>query len=225
MFFPKCRQGRRIAVTTVTLCLVLCLCGALSACRRPSSAIIEAGPLASALAQEAGGVAAAQGGGAGAVEAPPEMCVHVSGAAINPGVYRLAAGSRACDALAAAGGARRDACLDLINLAAPVSDGQQVHIPTEDEAALVASAGGGHAAATPGPGVTGGIVGSRPLNINRATLNQLVTLPGIGPVLAARIIDYRAAHGPFAKVDDLVAVSGIGPSRLADLRPHVTTGP
>lgn len=222
MFLSQRRQSRQIAVTMVTLHLALCLCCGVSGCRPPGSAIIEAGALADAVAQEAGEVAAAQGGDAGSADAAPELCVHVSGAAINPGVYRLAAGARACDALAAAGGARRDACLDLINLAAPVSDGQQVHIPTEGEAALLASAGGDHAAATSG---TGGTSGSRPLNINRATLNQLVALPGIGPVLAARIVDYRAAHGPFAKVDDLVAVSGIGPSRLADLRPYVTTGP
>jgi competence protein ComEA len=128
----------------------------------------------------------------------------------------LASGSRACDALSAAGGATKDACLDLVNLAAPVTDGQQLHIPSRAEVAAqsYSTAGGGPVTKAAGP-----------LNLNRATVAQLTGLPGIGPVLAARVVAHRTAHGPFATVDDLLDVQGIGASKLADLRPLVTVSP
>ncbi len=143
---------------------------------------------------------------------PSPLYVYVSGAVAHPGVYQLPPGARGCDALAAAGGSAKDARLELVNLAAPLSDGQQLHIPSRAEAA-----------ASTQPGVD--TVARGPLNVNRATAGQLVELPGIGVVLAGRIIAYRAEHGPFANADELLAVPGIGESRLKDIRPLISFGP
>jgi competence protein ComEA len=144
-------------------------------------------------------------------EAPPrELVVHVAGAVLQPGLYRLAEGSRVDDAIAEAGGARPKAALDLVNLAAPVADGQQVIVPLE---------GGAPPGADPGAlelGTAGGKV-----HLNSATLEQFDELPGVGPVTAQQIIDYRTANGAFRSVDELDAVPGIGPARLEQLRPLV----
>lgn len=134
-----------------------------------------------------------------------KLLVHVVGAVRKPGLYRLREGSRVDDAITRAGGPTPKAALDLVNLAAPVADGQQVVVPSEGEPA--ASAGGS------GIGTTGGRV-----HLNSATLDELDELPGIGPVTAQKILDYRTAHGAFGSVDELDAVSGIGPARLAELR-------
>ena len=143
-------------------------------------------------------------------EAAParKLVVHVVGAVRSPGLYRLDEGSRVDDAIRKAGGPRRKAALELVNLAAPVADGQQVVVPTHDAAGEV---GVGSSAAMPGGNV----------HLNSATLEDLDTLPGIGPVTAQKILDYRAAHGAFQSVDELDAVPGIGPARLAELKPLV----
>ncbi len=145
-------------------------------------------------------------------EAPPrELVVHVAGAVLRPGLYRLPDGSRIDDAIAEAGGARPKAALDLVNLAAPVADGQQVVVP---QAGAVATAAGG--AAGPGAAAAGGKV-----HLNSATLEQLDELPGVGPVTAQQILDYRTANGAFRSVEELDAVPGIGPARLEQLTPLV----
>ncbi|MGB9594353.1 MAG: helix-hairpin-helix domain-containing protein, partial [Anaerolineae bacterium] len=114
------------------------------------------------------------------------------------------------DAVQAAGGATQDADLALVNLAARVADGQQVHIPRVGEKAPQKSQ------ATAIPTLAG------PLNLNTATAAELEQLPGIGPALAARIVQYRQEHGPFRTVDALLLVSGIGPSTLEKIRGLVT---
>lgn len=139
---------------------------------------------------------------------PALVFVDVVGAVRRPGLYRLRTGARVADAVARAGGPTRVAELELVNLAALVADGEQVVVARRG-AAVVASAGGG--AGTP--------VG--PVHLNGATLEQLDALPGVGPVTAQKIVDYRTKHGGFGSVDELDAVPGIGPARLADLRPLV----
>ena len=144
-------------------------------------------------------------------EPPRELVVHVAGAVLRPGLYRLPDGSRVDDAIAEAGGAKPKAALELVNLAAPVADGQQVLVPLRG-ADPAAAAG----AAESGGGAAGGKV-----HLNSATLEQLDELPGIGPVTAQQILDYRSANGAFGSVDELDAVPGIGPARLEQLRPLV----
>ena len=135
------------------------------------------------------------------------LVVHVVGAVANPGLYRLKDGSRVDDAVRRAGGATPKAALQLLNLAAPVADGQQVVVP-------VRGAGGGAASGAPGaPGAPAGKV-----HLNTATLEQLDALPGVGPVTAQKILDYRATKGAFSSVEELDAVPGIGPARLESLK-------
>jgi competence protein ComEA len=133
------------------------------------------------------------------------MVVDVAGAVRRPGLVRLAKGARVADAVARAGGLTRRAARDAVNLAAPVSDGQQVLVPVRGSPAGSAAGGGGAAAA-----------GS--VSLSSATAEQLDTLPGIGPVTAQKIIDYRAQHGAFTSVDGLDAIPGIGPARIAELQ-------
>jgi competence protein ComEA len=152
-------------------------------------------------------VARAASGAAGAKRA--EVFVDVVGAVRRPGLYRLETGARVADALAHAGGATGKAQLELVNLAALVADGEQVVVPRRGAGAGVAGSGGG------GPP-------AGPVHLNSATVDQLDELPGVGPVTAQKIVDYRTQHGGFGSVDELDAVPGIGPSRLADLRPLVT---
>jgi competence protein ComEA len=136
------------------------------------------------------------------------LIVHVVGAVRAPGLYELAEGSRIDDAIREAGGPKARAALELVNLAAPVADGQQVVVPLRS--------GGG-----PGPSEAAAPASGDKVHLNSATLADLDTLPGIGPVTAQKILDYRAAHGAFQSVDELDAVSGIGPATLAELKPLV----
>jgi competence protein ComEA len=141
----------------------------------------------------------------------PRLFVHVVGAVRRPGLYRLGEGSRIADAVTRAGGATRKADMSLVNLAAPVSDGVQVVVPRR---AAAASQGGAATASTPAST-------SGPVQLSTATLEQLDALPGIGPVTAQKILDYRQENGGFASVDELDAVPGIGPARMEELREMV----
>jgi competence protein ComEA len=145
------------------------------------------------------------------VAAGGSVVVHVAGAVRNAGVYRLRAGARVDDALARAGGATPRADLSQVNLAAKVEDGRQVLVPRRVAAAAAPAPAG---TAAPGQPVV-------PLNLNTATLEQLDTLPGVGPATAQKIIDYREQHGGFGSVDELGEVPGIGDVRLASLREQV----
>ena len=139
------------------------------------------------------------------------LIVDVAGWVHEPGVYEFAPGARVIDAVEQAGGARGGADLSLINLAAPLVDGQQILVPKEG--------------AVPVGGAVGGVpgVGGAPLiNVNSADATALETLNGIGESLAAAIIQYRTENGPFTSVDQLDEVSGIGPATLEKLRPYVT---
>jgi competence protein ComEA len=134
-----------------------------------------------------------------------KLVVHVVGGVRRPGLYRLDDGSRVDDAIRMAGGPKPKAALELINLAAPVADGQQVIVPLKGKDGAVAAAG------VPG-------APPQPVHLNSATLEELDTLPGIGPVTAQKILDYRTEHGAFSSVDELDSVPGIGPARLAELK-------
>jgi competence protein ComEA len=136
------------------------------------------------------------------------LVVDVAGAVRLPGLYRLPQGSRIADAVAKAGGTTGKAAVESVNLAAPLADGEQVVVPIR----------------TPGGGAVGPASGSSPsatsgpVSLSTATAEQLDTLPGIGPVTAQKIVDYRTQHGAFHSVDELDAISGIGPAKLDQLR-------
>lgn len=138
-----------------------------------------------------------------------ELYVHVSGAVRAPGLYRLRADARVVDAIAAAGGFADGADESGINLARPLSDGEQLVVPVEGEANADGEGGKG--------GQDNGKV-----NLNTADLAQLETLPRIGPALASRIIEWREQNGRFTSVEDLLAVPGIGDKMLSALRPLVS---
>lgn len=135
------------------------------------------------------------------------LVVDVAGAVRHPGLYRLRSGSRIDDAIASAGGATRKAQLGAVNLAAPVADGEQVVVPGRGVAGVAA-------AGSPAAGTSS----SSPLDLNSATLEQLENLPGIGPVTAQKILDYRQEHGAFHSVVELQGVPGIGPAHMAQLK-------
>ena len=145
------------------------------------------------------------------------LVVDVAGEVQRPGVYRVPAGSRADAAVARAGGVTRHGESAAVNLAMPLHDGQQIVVPRR----------GAVPAATPGAAAAGGANGNagsapaQPVSLSTATVEQLDTLDGIGPTLAARIVQYREAHGGFRSIDELRQVSGIGDKRFAALRKAV----
>ena len=141
-----------------------------------------------------------------------ELVVQVAGAVGTPGLVRLRDGERVADAIAAAGGARPDADLDAVNLAARVADGERVVVPVR---------GALPAGSPPASGGAGGARSSGPVHLNSASAAELETLPGIGPSLAAAIIRSREEAGGFRSVQDLERVRGIGAGRMADLAPLV----
>jgi competence protein ComEA len=169
-----------------------------------------------ARAPRAGTVAAAPVRLQGGEEGGGSVVVHVAGAVRRPGVYRLRAGARVDDAVRRAGGALHGADLTAVNLAAKAEDGRQVVVPVR----AVAPAAGGATASVPGGGA--GAATGAPLNLNQATAEQLDTLDGIGPGLAAKILAFREEHGGFGSVEELGEIPGIGEKRLATLREAVT---
>ncbi len=189
---------RQIALLVVPLLAVLALGGTRLARTGAAEGPAEAAPL----------VAAADAG-ASSSSAPP-LYVHVVGAVRRSGLYRLREGSRVADAIRRAGGVNARADVSLVNLAAPLADGMQVVVPARPP-------GGGAVEASGGPTAPAG-----PVSLASATIEQLDELPGVGPVTAQKIVDWRQAHGPFASVDDLDEVPGIGPARIEQLRDLVT---
>jgi competence protein ComEA len=144
----------------------------------------------------------------------PDVYAHAAGAVGRPGVYRLGAGARVTDLIAAAGGAAPDADLDRLNLAAPVTDGQRVYVPRVGEEPP--------AEATVDAADPGGEAGAGALiDINAADRAALESLPGIGPATAQAILDERSRRGVFRSVDELLEVRGIGPAKLAAIRDRV----
>ncbi len=149
------------------------------------------------------------------------LVVHVVGQVRRPGVVRLPPGSRVEDAVAAAGGVLRGADLTAVNLARLLADGEQLLVPRPGQA-VVPGGGASGGAGSGGSGGDAGATGSVPVNLNTATVEQLDGLPGVGPVLAGRILDWRAKNGRFSTVDELGEISGIGEKALERLRPLVS---
>jgi competence protein ComEA len=169
-------------------------------------ALVLALTLAHRLLREAGTAYQAPAAAAApSSPAKPQLVVDVVGAVRRPGLYRLPDGSRVADAVERAGGPTRKANLDLVNQAAPLADGIQVVVPERTSPGVGPAAGG-----------SGG-----PVHLNSATIADLDALPGVGPVTAQKILDYRQAHGAFTSVDELDAVPGIGPATIENLRPLV----
>lgn len=175
------------------------------------------------------------GGQTVAVPASPEISgqpspvddvvvVHVLGAVVEPGIVELPLGSRVVDAIAAARGPTDDADVAGVNLARVVADGEQLVVPRVGEVPAPAAAGVEGAGGAGGAGGSGGsgVDSEGRVNINTANATALETLAGVGPALAARIIAWREQNGPFRSVDELTAVSGIGPSTLDGMRDQVT---
>jgi len=142
------------------------------------------------------------------------VVVDVAGKVRRPGVYRLPSGARVIDALKVAGGALPGVSTTALNLAAPLRDGQQVVVGMPVPASAASVPGGAD--------VPAGSADPGPVDLNTATLEQLQSLPGVGPVLAQHILDWRTQHGRFASIDQLNEVSGIGTVKFAALRPLVT---
>jgi competence protein ComEA len=141
------------------------------------------------------------------------IVVYVAGAVASPGVYSLSADARVQQAIGAAGGAIADADLDSMNLAAPIRDGDRVYVPHVGVAVPVVVGASGASGTTASSGHVAG-----PIDLNRASVDELDGLPGIGPATAAAIVTYREQKGPFSSVDDLLGVPGIGPAKVEAIR-------
>jgi len=200
MIFEKLPR-RQTAILLLVCLVVLALVG-----KRLAAAGTAKAPAAQAVALTGG---EPDGGSAAAA---PRLVVYVVGAVRHAGLVRLSEGARVADALERAGGPSRHADLTLVNLAAPVADGQQIVVPTR--VAPGAAGGGSAGAAVGGAGAK--------VSLASATLEQLDALPGIGPVTAQKILDWRQTHGPLRSADDLDAIPGIGPARVEQLRDLVT---
>lgn len=144
------------------------------------------------------------------------LVAYVTGAVLAPDVYQLPPGARVKDLVQAAGGLLPEADTEAINLAAPLSDAQHIHVPSIGEAP---SAEGAGLSADAGASSTG------LLDLNRATAEQLDQLPGVGPTIAGRIVDFRDTNGPFGSPEDLAQVDGVGPALIAKIAPLVTASP
>ena len=162
---------------------------------------------------------------------PIQIAVYVCGDVRRPGVYTFTASARIADSIARAGGALPDADLEQINLAEPLSDAMKVDVPKKGQITVAGSydsvrststTRGTHRHSSRHGGVSSRKLGpGQTLNINTATESELIALPGVGPGLARRIVEYRTANGPFQTVDDLQNVSGIGPSKFERMAPYI----
>lgn len=197
---------RHVVVVTVVLAvgLVWVGCSALRARpeavpERPAAGIVSGSPVAAGTASPSP-----------APESRAGVVVHVAGKVRRPGLIRAPTGARVADVLELAGGPLPGVDLTSLNLARQVTDGEQI---------VVGVGGGAHTQATPGGRGTARPGGQ--VDLNSATLEQLEALPGVGPVLAQRIIDWRAEHGRFNSVDELQEVSGVGAKKFESIRPHV----
>ncbi|MGW1246450.1 helix-hairpin-helix domain-containing protein [Streptomyces sp. NPDC002535] len=225
-------EPRALAALTVVLVVAAGLAGAYFWTGRPEPVrapeLVRAAPVAAAPAPAAPSAPAAPGvsattAGPGAGAGGARVIVDVGGKVRKPGVLTLPAGSRVADALRAAGGAKPGADLTGLNRARVLFDGEQVLVglPGTQVGGSGPGSGGGSGGGPVLGGGSGAVGPQMPLSLNTATVEQLDTLPGVGPVLARHIVDHRAQHGGFRSVGELREVNGIGERRFAELEPLV----
>ncbi|HEY8618738.1 MAG TPA: helix-hairpin-helix domain-containing protein [Dermatophilaceae bacterium] len=192
-----------------------------SAQPRPVAATAHGPP--GGLASRTVPVAFASAGATGLPTAAGVLLVHVVGQVRRPGVVRLPPGARVLDAVQAAGGATPSADLNHLNLARLVADGEQIVVPKPGESILTGGSppAAGAGVGAPGQGSSGAGSGGGLIDLNAADASALDSLPGVGPILAQRILDWRAQHGRFTSVDELGEVTGIGDKILAQISPKV----
>ena len=219
---PATLQGRvslgtgHVAVLAVVAAVALAVTAYITIRARPTVTTV---PEAHTSPATAPARAAASGASPAAAPAATEpaaggsVVVDVAGKVRRPGVATLPAGSRVVDAIRQAGGARPGVDLTTLNLARVLVDGEQILVGVAPPAGVAASA-------SSQPGASAGA--DALVNLNTATLEQLDSLPGVGPVTAQKILDWRAAHGAFTAIDELLEVDGIGEKTLADMAPHLT---
>ncbi len=229
-------DGRAALVVCLVAALSVALAGFLLWRARPQSA--DVGPMSASNGVASPAPAMQTFVAASVVPSPtesptaapddPGVTVDVQGRVRRPGVVNLPTGARVRDALNAVGGPRPGVSTRSLNLAAPVSDGEQIVLgPACGDAAAVQAPAGALPAApaatttTPGGSSRPARTANAVIDLNRATVAELETLPGVGPVLAQRIVDYRTTHGRFTSVDELREVSGIGPAKFAEIRSRV----
>jgi competence protein ComEA len=214
---------RRGHVVVVVALLLLAVVGAAAMVLRQQpvrESVTE--PIARATVVTPG--SAAPSASATTSSSPAPLVIHVAGKVRRPGVLRLPAGARVGDAVTAAGGPLPGVDLSSLNLARPLGDGEQVLVGVRPPPGSV-PAGSAGTAGSPGQGGgpgSGGVPGADPVDLNTATVEQLDALPGLGPVLAQRVIEYRSSRGRFDSIEELREVTGIGERKFADLRDRVT---
>ncbi|MCW2490724.1 MAG: competence protein ComEA [Frankiales bacterium] len=227
----RCNPGRggAIALALVAVISVLGAAAWVAMSQPHRIPVASAGTPASSAASSIapGGSLRSPVAGSSASPTVTVVVVDVVGLVRRPGVYRLPSGSRVDDAVHAAGGVRAGVDLTGLNLARKLSDGEQVAVGVTGAGASRPEAGSGSGSGGSGGGPASGLgsgVGTSAgvLDLNSATLSQLDGLPGVGPVLAQRILDWRTAHGRFDAVDQLRSVTGIGDAKFADLKSVVT---
>jgi competence protein ComEA len=189
---------------------------------QPSPMFPAATPFGSVAPVAVGASGGATASGSTTAPSPAVLIVDVAGWVRKPGVYEFHQGDRIVDAVDRAGGARDGANLTLLNLAAPLADGQQVLVPKKGQALPTAAGAGTTSGTTAGTTGITATTGTAPIDVNTADSVALETLNGIGEALAAAIIQFRTQNGPFTSVDQLDEVSGIGPATLEKIRPYVT---
>ncbi len=223
------RGGLRVVmgVVLVACALLVVGLGALGA-RRSESFVIDRNEQ-SASSSSAGDSSGEDDGGSTSKsgdESTDVVVVDVGGAVASPQVVRLSAGARVDDAIQAAGGLAEDADTTSLNRASKIEDGAKVYVPRAGEtisAGMATAEAGVGATGTPGSAATStGTASGGLVNINTATLEELDTLPGVGPSTAQAIIDDRTQNGPFSSIEDLMRVSGIGDKKFANMKSGIT---